>query len=110
MFMLSRPNENTIAEFLETRTDDMFSYPEVGATQAVTPPPGYNIDHNRQRLGSGDEVFATAKNAICQWKIFAMSWVRLCYPDTPIEAGKTVVIVVAHFGFYSLNAARIVYT
>jgi len=42
--------------------------------------------------------------------MFDFPWVRLCYPDTPIEVGRTVAIAIEHFGFYSLNAARIVYT
>jgi uncharacterized protein (UPF0548 family) len=41
--------------------------------------------------------------------MFNMSWVRLYSPTTPIEVGATVAVLVRHFGFYSLNAARIVY-
>jgi len=38
-----------------------------------------------------------------------MPWLELCWPDAPIEPGSTVAIVVSHFGFWSLNASRIVY-
>ena len=38
-----------------------------------------------------------------------MSWIELYPSETPIEIGETVVIVMRHFGFWSLNAARIVY-
>ena len=41
--------------------------------------------------------------------MFDFPWVELCWPDTPIEVGNVVAILVKHFGFYSLNAARIVY-
>ena len=41
--------------------------------------------------------------------MFGMNWVKLFYTDTPIEIDRTVAILVNHFGFYSLNAARIVY-
>ena len=110
MFLLSLPNEERIAEFLRARESDHFSYPEVGATRNAAPPIGYNVDHNGQLLGSGEEVFERAKQAIRQWKMFDFPWVRLCYPDTPIEVGCTLAIVIEHFGFYSLNGTRIVYT
>jgi len=41
--------------------------------------------------------------------MFNLPWLRLYWPTTPIEVGATVVILVEHFGFYSLNASRIVY-
>src|SRR5258708_37915315 len=41
--------------------------------------------------------------------MFDMKWVKLFYDNTPIEIDRTVAILVNHFGFYSLNAARIVY-
>ena len=42
--------------------------------------------------------------------MFDFPWVRLCYPDTPIEAGRNIAVAIEHLGFYSLNATRIVYT
>ena len=41
--------------------------------------------------------------------MFALGWVELFPSDAPIEVGTTVGILVRHFGFWSLNAARIVY-
>jgi uncharacterized protein (UPF0548 family) len=41
--------------------------------------------------------------------MFDIPWLRLCWPDAPIQPGTTVAILVSHFGFWSLNAARIVY-
>ena len=41
--------------------------------------------------------------------MFDMPWIDLCWPDTPIEPGATVAVLVSHLGFWSLNAARIVY-
>ncbi|MGB5013367.1 MAG: DUF1990 domain-containing protein, partial [Pyrinomonadaceae bacterium] len=70
----------------------------------------YNIDRNRLRLGVGIEVFEHGKTAIREWKMFDLGWVELISSDIPIETGQTVAILVSHYGFYSLNAARIVYT
>jgi uncharacterized protein (UPF0548 family) len=38
-----------------------------------------------------------------------MDWVKLCWPDAPVKAGVMVGVLVRHFGFWSLNASRIVY-
>jgi uncharacterized protein (UPF0548 family) len=110
MFLLSRPNEKQIEEFLRARENDHFSYPEVRATRGTSAPPDYNVDHNRQILGHGNEDFERAKQTIRQWKMFDFPWVKLCYPDTPIEVGRTLAVAIKHFGFFSLNATRIVYT
>ncbi|HTQ62273.1 MAG TPA: DUF1990 domain-containing protein [Candidatus Solibacter sp.] len=72
-------------------------------------PRGYTVDHNRMRLGEGPQAFDRAVKAICEWKMFEMPWVQLCWPDTPIREGATVAVLVSHFGFWSLNACRIVY-
>lgn len=42
--------------------------------------------------------------------MFDFDWVELCWPPKPIEAGETCAVLIRHFGFYSLNATRIVYT
>src|SRR4051794_35084975 len=109
MFMFAKPAQWEIEAFLAERINDNFSYAEVGAT-ADTPPSGYNVDHNRIQLGSGAACFDRAKSAIRSWKMFSLEWVNLYFHDTPIETGQTVAILVRNFGFYSLNAARIVYT
>ena len=109
MFLLTKPANETIRRFLETQKDKAFSYAEVGASRLGTPLAGYNADHNRIRIGSGPDDFQAAINAVKSWKMFDMPWVELCWPDTQIEVGSTVAILVRHFGLWSLNAARIVY-
>jgi uncharacterized protein (UPF0548 family) len=41
--------------------------------------------------------------------MFNMPWIRLYETTSSIEVNTNVAIQVAHFGFYSLNFARIVY-
>jgi uncharacterized protein (UPF0548 family) len=41
--------------------------------------------------------------------MFEMSWLELCWPEAPIQAGSTVAVLVRHPGLWSLNACRIVY-
>ena len=109
MFFFKKPGQETIREFLAAQKQQKFSYPQVSASR-TEPPSGYILDHNRMRLGEGRIVFERAKNAIKQWKMFDMAWLELFWPDTAIEPGSTVALVVSHLGFWSLNAARIVYT
>jgi len=49
LFTLLEPAKRTSAFLRDARSQD-FSYPEVGATRG-TLPDGYDIDHNRVKLG-----------------------------------------------------------
>jgi uncharacterized protein (UPF0548 family) len=125
MFLFSQPSTEAIQSFLDQQRDQSYSYPEVGASrlpvfhspspgpQPSSPahfaPTGYNVDHNRQQLGTGRDTFLKAVHAIQSWKMFDLGWCQLCWPDTPIEAGRTIAVVINHYGFWSLNACRIVY-
>jgi uncharacterized protein (UPF0548 family) len=80
----------------------------VGASREQAPN-GYTVDHNCIQLGAGADAFERATSAIRQWEMFDMPWIDLCWPDTPVEAGATVAILISHFGFWSLNSCRIVY-
>jgi uncharacterized protein (UPF0548 family) len=41
--------------------------------------------------------------------MFKLGWVDLFPDSAPIRVGQTVAAVVRHFGFWSMNACRIVY-
>jgi uncharacterized protein (UPF0548 family) len=108
MYFLYRPHHDEIRAFLSAQKDQPFSYEHAGASRDRAPH-GYTADQNRIRLGDGLEVFARAREAIRQWKMFDMPWIQLGWPDAPIEVGATVAVLVSHLGFWSLNASRIVY-
>lgn len=108
MFLMRKPSQQQIKAFTSAQQGEPFSYVPVGITR--TPPAsGYNIDHNRIQLGSGRQCFVAAAAAVRKWKMFDVGWVSLFRTDTPIEAGRTVAVVVKHLGFWSMNACRIVY-
>lgn len=110
MFLLRKPSEAQIDDFLRSQRDEPFSYEEVGSSRDGAPKKeGYVVDHNCVRLGEGEEVFSRAVEALRGWRMFDLGWVRICWPDAPIEVGTTVAILGNHFGFWSLNACRIVY-
>lgn len=106
MFLLTKPSTNTIEQFLAAASQSDLTYADIGATDSE-PPPGYVVDHNRIELGRDWEA---AKQAIREWKMFDFDWVDIFSKNTPIEMGQTVAVLIRHFGVYSLNAARIVYT
>ena len=108
MFLFSKPNEKQVRDFLHSQGEMPFSYPEVGASKDAAPA-GYNVDHNRIRLGEGATTFKLAQQAIQSWQMFNIGWVKLFFEDTPIETRACVAPCAKHLGFYSLNACRIVY-
>ena len=107
MFMLRRPNEEQIREALAAEKDRHFSYSAESALGRCVPP-GYNLDHNRIKLGEGQAVFERSVEAINRWEMFNIGWVELCWPEAPIEAGSVVAVLVNHLAFWSLNVCRIV--
>jgi uncharacterized protein (UPF0548 family) len=108
LFRLTQPSEAEIRRFISKQKDSDFSYPEVGAS-ATAVPTGYNVDHHRVLLGSGEDTWQRAVDAIRAWRMFSMPWVNLHSPSAPIRVGTDVAVSIYHFGFYSLNACRIVY-
>ncbi len=109
MFFLRKPSGKHIQDFKLLTRYRPFSYYLVGVSALGSTPSGYASDHNRIELGHGPEAFERAKAAIREWKMFDIPWVQLCWPKTPIQKNQTVAILVRHFGFWSLNATRIVY-
>jgi uncharacterized protein (UPF0548 family) len=108
MFYLRAPSEAEVRHFISQQHHSAFSYPEVGASASKVPSQ-YNLDRNRILLGRGDLTWRRAVEAIRGWRMFNMPWVRIYWPTTPLEIGADVAVSVSHFGFYSLNACRIVY-
>jgi uncharacterized protein (UPF0548 family) len=108
MFFLHQPSEDRVGAFLARQGDATFSYPHVGASREGAPA-GYNVDRNRIKIGDGAAAYRAGVAALRQWTMFDLGWVKLYKPDTPIEVNATVAVSIGHLGFWSLNAARIVY-
>jgi uncharacterized protein (UPF0548 family) len=109
MFLLHRPTEGEMRRFVAEREGAAFTYPEVGASRGTTAPPGYRPNHARTLLGHGAETYRRAQAALRRWAMYDMEWVRVLWPDTPQEPGRTVGNLVRHFGFWSLHACRVAY-
>ncbi|MGA9769000.1 MAG: DUF1990 domain-containing protein [Blastocatellia bacterium] len=63
----------------------------------------------QRSVGSGAQTFNRAVEAMRDWNMFALRWVKLFHSRAPIEPGTTVCVCVHHLGFWSLNACRIIY-
>lgn len=109
MFLIAKPTEENIRRFIQAQKGKPLSYAEVGATSDESAPDDYTVDHNRVLLGTGRAAFDRAIEAVRSWKMFDLSWTKLNFDDTPIEVGANVAVLSKHFGFWSLNAAQIVY-
>lgn len=109
MFLIREPSDADVARFIASQRDLPFTYAEVGATNA-TPPVGYNVDHNRIQLGSGEATYHGAAEALKRWRHFELGWVAIVPRGVRVEVGATVAVKARAFGTWSLNASRVVYT
>lgn len=110
LFLVRKPSNAGVDDFLRSQREAPFSYELVGASrEAPVSVNSHVADHNRARLGEGEETFSRAVEALRGWRMFDVGWVRLCWPDAPVEVGTTVAVLGRHYGFWSLGACRIVY-
>ena len=109
MFLPRKPSDETIRQFISSQHDLPFSYREVGATRSEAAPADFTVDHNRIKLGDGESAYQRAVTALRSWQQFELGWVTIVPPHTLVEVGRTVAVQAYTFGFWSLNACRIVY-
>lgn len=108
MFFLSKPSDRIVTEFLEAQSREAFNYSPPGMTRGPAPS-GFVTDSHRCRLGDGPKCYQRAAGAVKRWAMFNTGWVKVSDPSAPILEGVTVGIVVRHYGFWSVHAARVVY-
>lgn len=109
MFSFRRPPDDAIRRLIVIGATEPYSYAEVGATRG-SPPAGYDYDTHEVLLGSGDETWQRAREALASWKMFPVEMCRLCYLDAPLEPGVVVVVLIRTLGLWSASLARIVYS
>src|SRR5882672_8522040 len=111
MFLLRKPTEEVVRQFISSQQDLPFSYEQLGATrsQPGNVHGGYTVDHNRIKLGQGQGTYERAMSALRSWQQFNLGWVTVVPPEESLEVGTAVAVLAKVFGCWSLNAARIVY-
>ncbi len=108
MFLRRKPSDEFIRNLVSEQHGLPFSYSEVGATRHELPA-GYIIDHNRVKLGTGEQVFSRAVKALTEWRQFDLGWVKAVPEGSVLEVNAVIAILTRHLGFWSLNASRVVY-
>jgi uncharacterized protein (UPF0548 family) len=102
------PSPLAVEAFLALQEKSPFSYAEVGASNGEAPP-GYNLDHNRVRIGTGEADFAAARAALEAWRMFPAPWTKISPAQAAIRVGQVVAMQANALGLWWLNACRIVY-
>ncbi|MEV6413494.1 DUF1990 domain-containing protein [Kribbella sp. NPDC051718] len=72
---------------LDDLRDKRFSYDVVGSTAQAETPPGYHRLEYKHRIGSGDDVFERAVEAVMTWKAHAAAGIHVIATDTPLVVG-----------------------
>lgn len=107
MFFFGKPRPRDVERFFQKALNSSFSYEELRATQDQIPT-SFTIDRYAQFLGHGREIFEAGKKAILDWKMYPAGWTRIhCFDE--LAENTTFVAEIAHFGFHSLNACRVLY-
>lgn len=109
MFSIREPAEAGILDFIADQSALPFSYAEVGATREGVPPEGYAVDRYRVRLGEGEEAYRRSVETLRGWRQFDLGWAGILPRGAPLEVGTTVSVLANHYGFWSLNSARVIY-
>jgi uncharacterized protein (UPF0548 family) len=108
MFLLRSKTEGRVRQILERQKAAKFSYEGVGRTRTLLPAES-EVHRGQFLLGQGSHVFYKAKEAIQQWRMFDIPWVRLYSENVPIKAGNTVAVLAGGFGIWMVNLCRVVY-
>jgi uncharacterized protein (UPF0548 family) len=82
----------------------------IGGALATIDPDTFAQDRSRSSLGFGDEVFASAKCAFVNWKMFDLGWVRVVNTTAQIECQQIIAVEVFALGLWSVNLSRILET
>jgi uncharacterized protein (UPF0548 family) len=107
MFVMRRPSNVEIERFLDRSHDLPLSY---GPTGIVRRPSDVDrLDEHVVAIGHGEADFERARIALVQWQHFDVGWVEVFPRKAAIEAGTDVAVLIRHFGFWSLNGARVLY-
>jgi uncharacterized protein (UPF0548 family) len=107
MFLLSRPSDDEIEQYLKDSQSLPLSYEPGLLAREI--PSGFKIDECSGLLGKGKPVFELARDALVEWRQFDLGWVELFPRSASIEPGTVVAVLIRHVGIWSLNGCRVLY-
>ena len=108
MFFARRPSPATIDAAVARSRELQLSYSPTGIVRSE--PTAYRFDQVVVPIGRGRADFERARAALVAWKQFDLGWVELFPRHAPIDVGTNVAVLIRHFGFWSLNGCRVVYS
>jgi uncharacterized protein (UPF0548 family) len=107
VFLMRRPATPDIDRFVERSRDLPLSYGPIGIVRDSFD--AIRFDEHAVTIGHGTADFERARLALQTWKHFDIGWVE-AFPSQPsLEPGTVVAVLIRHFGFWSLNGARVLY-
>jgi uncharacterized protein (UPF0548 family) len=108
MFFVHRPSQQAVDHFLDDSRELQLSYGPVGIVKGEAA--GYALDEMLVAIGKGTADFERAREALLTWSHFDLGWAELFPRRAPVAVGTIVAVLIRHFGFWSLNGCRVVYT
>ncbi|MFL2869847.1 MAG: DUF1990 family protein [Pirellulaceae bacterium] len=113
MIYLRKPSSQQLERVLDSSREADFNYPFTGVTRDLLVdgdgPKGFRLDRFTFRLGSGDEAFEAAREAIDSWQMFNHSMASLHPMDSNTSLQTCVTVLFGGYGLWILNPARILY-
>lgn len=107
MFYIRRPSATEIDRFLDHSRQVPLSYGPTGIVRHASG--AGKFDEQVLTIGHGAAAFERARLALTSWKHFNIGWVQVFPRQASINTGTVVAVEIRHFGFWSLNGARILY-
>ena len=115
------PQKDQIAELTKQYSASSVTQNDVGSTRnwdrsipvKSTAPKfikenGYRLLHKFQKIGTGEQVYLAAVEALSRGKCFDLGWVESVL-QRPLQKNDTFCLLVRAFGFCSANFCRVVY-
>ena len=104
---LRKPSAADVARFAQQQGRLALTYSQHGQSAAGWPA-GFDVDHRRILLGTGEEVFAAARDVLAGWRQMPSEWIRPYAPPREPRVGDVVVTLARYAGLWWLNACRVV--
>ncbi len=102
LFQFTLPTDAQLDALIDTQKDAGLTYNKYNLK-------GYDKDTNQIFLGTGEDVWTAAKQAMADWAMFPEGWARIYYQKPIFTEGDIVVMCAQVFGLWWLNTARILY-
>lgn len=106
MISLKRPSQSVIRACLDSAGQSATTYEQIGLSEMSSD--GFHADELRVKIGHGFQQFEKAKQAIDAWQPLRTGWTQAHPSESSPVIDAHVIVVAKHFGFWSLNACRVV--